>query len=111
VDEAAPQATATATAVGTPSTERPTAWPIALAVNADTKRVYVANQYLSTISVIDEETNAIVATVAVGERPASVAVNPNTNRIYVAMAATSDVSVIDGATDTVVATISMAVTP
>ena len=82
-----------------------------MAVNADTRRVYVANQYLDTISVIDEETNAIVATVPVGVSPLDVAVNPNTNRIYVATADDDAVAVMDGANNTIVATISVAATP
>jgi len=84
--------------------------PLALAVNADSKRVYVANQYVDTISVIDGLANTAVATVAVGASPSSLAVSLDTGRIYVAT--TDDaVSVIDGATNSVVATIGVAANP
>ncbi len=42
---------------------------LAPAVNADTRRVYVANQYLDTISVIDEETNTVAATISMAVVP------------------------------------------
>lgn len=57
------------------------------------------------VSVIDLATDAVVATVAVGENPMGVAVGPGGARIYIGNRASRTVSVIDGATNAVVATI------
>jgi len=78
--------------------------PWAVAVNPKTNRVYVANEGDGTVSVIDGDTAAVVATIPVGYMPWAVAVNPDTNRIYVANGGDNSVSVIDGASDTVATT-------
>ena len=80
-------------------------YPICMAVNPSTNRIYVANEGNDNVSVIDGASNAVVATVPVGSYPLGVAVNPSTNRIYVANYCSGNVSVIDGASNTVVATV------
>lgn len=65
-------------------------------------RIYVSNCADGTISVIDEATNAGVATVPVGRCPAAIAADPATNLVYVANSTDQTVSVIDAATDQVV---------
>src|SRR5688572_8920050 len=77
--------------------------PIAVAVNAVTNKVYVANSDSDTVTVVNAGTGG-TATVAVGDRPFWVAINVDTNTIYVANRNSSNVTLIDGATDTVVAT-------
>ncbi len=57
--------------------------PLGVAINPNTNRIYAANMYSNSVSVIDGSTNSIVSTIAVGDFPAGVAVNPNTNRVYV----------------------------
>ena len=52
------------------------ATPRSVAVNMNTNRIYTANQDSDTVSVIDGDTNAVVATVPVGSYPWGVAVNP-----------------------------------
>jgi YVTN family beta-propeller protein len=71
--------------------------PLAVGVNPDTNRVYVANSWSDDVSVIDTTTNEVVATVSIGRAPWGIAVNPHTNRIYIANAWDSTISVIDGA--------------
>ena len=81
--------------------------PSGVAVDAETKLVYVANWTSGTVSIIDEKTATVIKTISVGLHPSNVAVNPATNRIYV----TSDENyliVLDGETNTVCAKIPMA---
>jgi YVTN family beta-propeller protein len=77
--------------------------PRSIAVNPSTNRIYVANIFDNTVSVIDGTTNTVIATVDVGNSPTDAAVNPSTNRIYVTSAGA--VSVIDGTTNEVITTI------
>src|SRR5262249_17427486 len=59
----------------------------------------------ATVSVIDTETRAVVATVAVGHRPTGVAATPDGRFAYVTSVVSRSVSVIDTATRTVTATV------
>src|SRR5205823_5094313 len=79
--------------------------PLGVAVNPSSTRVYVANSWDGTVSVIDTASNTVVATVPVGTNPTGVAVNATGTRVYVANQGT--VSVINTATNAVVATISI----
>jgi YVTN family beta-propeller protein len=69
----------------------------AIAVNAVTDKVYVAN-VLGNVTVIDGATDA-QTTVALGALPGAIAVNPATNKVYVVNESASSVTVIDGATN------------
>src|SRR5215510_4175093 len=64
---------------------------------------YVANLGAGTVSVIDTETNTIVANVPVGGAPRWVAVTPDGTRAYVTNLGA--LSVIDTTTNTVVANV------
>jgi YVTN family beta-propeller protein len=55
--------------------------------------------------VIDGNSNTVVNTITVGDRPGFVAVNPNTNFIYVSTSTENTVTVIDGATNIIIATV------
>ena len=68
---------------------------------------YVPNHGDGTVSVLDTATNAVVATVDVGDQPFGAAVLPFGARAYVANQVTplGTVSVIDGTMNTVVATV------
>jgi len=70
----------------------------AVAVNAATHRVYVANEFSNNVSVLDGATGAIVATVPVGARPQYIAVNAVTNKVYVSNGTDASQTVIDGVT-------------
>ncbi len=89
--------TAVPTAVPPPGTPgpRPT-------LGAAREYVYVANEGANVVSVIDAATNAIAATIPVGERPVAVAVRPDGALAYVANWGSRDLSVIDTATNTVI---------
>ena len=76
--------------------------PNGVGVNSSTNRIYVANYYSSTISVIDGTTNAVVSTISVGTYPVEVGVNSSTNRIYVIDGESYKIRVIDGTTNVVV---------
>jgi YVTN family beta-propeller protein len=73
-------------------------YPSSIAVNPITNRIYVANVYDNTVTVIDGATNS-TTTVPTGTAPVSVAANPVTNKIYVVNEESNNVTVIDGATN------------
>jgi YVTN family beta-propeller protein len=72
---------------------------VAVAVNAATNKIYVANSGDNTVSVIDGAGNT-TSTVPVDQYPQAIAINPVTNKIYVVDYASNDVSVIDGTSNT-----------
>jgi YVTN family beta-propeller protein len=78
-----------------------------VAVDPATRTAYVANAGDGTVSVIDEATRRVTATIPVGDRPVAVAVDPAAHTAYVANAGGDTVSVIDEATRTVTATIAV----
>ncbi len=80
-------------------------FPCAVAVNAKTRMVYVANCFNDSVTVIDGGISKVVATVRVGSHPQAVAVDPRTNLVYVANTHGDSVSVIDGANNKVMATV------
>jgi M6 family metalloprotease-like protein len=67
--------------------------PLAVAVNTSTNKIYFANGYANSVSVLDGATNA-TSTVPVGSYPSAIAVNPLTNRIYVADSESNNVTVL-----------------
>ncbi len=72
---------------------------------------YVANTVDGTVSVIDTESFAIVATVDVGTEPQAIVSSPNGRFVYVANANDNAVQVIDTSTNTVTATIPVGRSP
>ena len=85
--------------------------PSAVAVNPSTGRVYVANTWSNNVSVVDPDSNSVVATVAVGTQPQGIAVNPASNRVYVTNTWANSVSVLDGASNLVIATVPVGENP
>jgi len=73
-------------------------FPVAIAVNQATNRIYIVNQQDYTVSVIDGSNDSVIATVPSGYESFSIAVNPITNLIYVTNFLGNDVTVIDGVT-------------
>jgi len=59
------------------------AYPVAIAVNPTTNKIYVVNQNSNSITVIDGTTYN-TNTILTGNTPGAVAVNAATNKIYVA---------------------------
>src|SRR5262249_20600724 len=84
-----------------------------VAVNPTTNTIYVASFGDGTVSVFDEATDTVTATIALGagSYPWGMAVSPTTNRIYVTNAFNGTLSVIDGATNAVKATIGVGSAP
>jgi YVTN family beta-propeller protein len=80
-----------------------------LAVNPATNRVYVVNEALDKVSVIDGVTNAIVDTIATSQ-PRSIAVAPTLGRIYVTNR-TGTVSVFDANDHSSMGTIPVGILP
>jgi len=68
-------------------------------------RAYVTNRTTNDVSVVDTETNTVVATVPTGTTPFGVAISPKGDRAYVTNQGSDSVSVIDTATNDVVATV------
>ncbi len=66
---------------------------------------YVTNTGSNTVSVIDNSTKAVTATIPVGNNPVGVAFSPDGARAYVTNAADGTVSVIDTGGNAVTATI------
>lgn len=67
--------------------------------------VYVPDSNADTVSVIDASTNAITATIPVGNDPTYTAVTPDGSQVFVSNSLGPSVSVISAATDAVTATI------
>src|SRR5919106_1657348 len=91
-------------------------FPIGVAVNPSTKKVYVVNEFSNTVSVIDTNTDTVKSTtklddITVGKSPVGIAVNPSANWIYVTNLDDGTVSVIDGITKDVIKTLSVGKTP
>jgi YVTN family beta-propeller protein len=85
--------------------------PWGLALNPDTGRIYVANTFDNSVSVIDATSKAVVATVPVGTEPGGLAVNPTTAHIIVTNEGSNDVTIIDGAANSVIATLPVGAGP
>jgi|HubBroStandDraft_1064217.scaffolds.fasta_scaffold62794_2 YVTN family beta-propeller protein len=79
--------------------------PDALAVDASTDTIYVANYSDGTVSVIDGTTQTVTQTITVGSDPTAIGVDETTDTIYVANDSDGTVSVIDGVTGKVSDTI------
>ena len=87
--------------------QRGIAGPNHVAVSAT--RAYITNTFDGTVSVIDTNTNNVIATIGVGEEPGAVAVRGN--HVYVANYVSGTVSVIDATNNTVTATIPVGARP
>jgi YVTN family beta-propeller protein len=74
-------------------------YPIGIGVNSVTNKLYVANQFSNSISVIDSSTDIIENTIQVDNFPYDLEVNPFNNRIYVTNRESNTISVIDGSTN------------
>jgi YVTN family beta-propeller protein len=72
----------------------------AVAVNSTTNKIYVANNFGHSVTVIDGATNT-ATTLRVGQGPRAIVVNPVTNKIYTANYGSKDVTEIDGATNAI----------
>jgi YVTN family beta-propeller protein len=76
--------------------------PIGIAITADGRHAYVANNGDGTVSVIDTASLTTLATIAGFNGPVGVAITPSGARAYVTCAGSGTIEVIDTATDSVV---------
>lgn len=86
-------------------------YPVGIRMNPITNKIYVANQYSNTISVIDGSNDQVISTIKVESFPYDLDVNPFNNRIYVTNRGSDSVSVIDGSTNAKLANISVGRSP
>jgi YVTN family beta-propeller protein len=75
--------------------------PYDLAINDDTKKVYVANYNSGTVSVIDGEKYELLKHIDVTDKPLSVSVNQNTSKVYVTHESSNILSIIDETKDNI----------
>jgi YVTN family beta-propeller protein len=75
--------------------------PVSVAVNSANGRVYVANAGDGTVSVLDPDSDAVIAAVPVGPHPYSIAADPATGNVFVTHTFGNQVSLLDGATNKV----------
>ncbi len=66
---------------------------------------YITNGQSNTVSVINTGTNAVMATIPVGQVPVCAAPSPDGSRVYVVNSSSNSISVINTATNLVIATI------
>src|SRR5690349_20304205 len=74
-------------------------------------RVFITNTGSDSVSVIDDATNALLTTIAVGSRPIRIVANANGTRAYVSNFGGSSVSVIDTVRMVVIHTIIVPLQP
>jgi YVTN family beta-propeller protein len=74
-------------------------FPIGIAVNPSTNKVYVVNEFSNTVSVIDTKTDTVKSTINLGNFPYGIDMNPLNNRIYITNRGSNTVSVLDGSVD------------
>lgn len=88
--------------------------PIAIVANDVTNKLYIAN-YNNSITVLDAQTEKVLALISLGEYDqseqgdpmVSLAVNEATNKIYSTNHITNVVYIIDGSSDTISSTITL----
>ena len=86
-------------------------YPVGIDVNPITAKLYIANEFSNTISVIDTKLDKIQDTIKVNNFPYDIDVNPFSNRIYVTNRGSDTVSVIDGSTNSQLSNISVGKSP
>ena len=82
-----------------------------IAYSAGTGRTFVSNLYFNNVSVINDSSNQVVASITVGTDPEAVLTQPFNENVYVANSYTNNVSVINASTLKVTATISVGSSP
>jgi YVTN family beta-propeller protein len=69
--------------------------PMRVRVSPDSSRVYVSDGRAGTVSVIDAQTYAVLASVKVGTRPWGIALSPDGKYLFSANGPSNDISVVD----------------
>jgi len=68
--------------------------PRALCYNPQNNKIYCANRYSDTVTVIDGATNGVLRTIDVGDVPIALCHNPAQNRVYMANREGPSISVL-----------------
>src|SRR6188472_1914625 len=85
--------------------------PRAIAINPFTNKIYVGNLFSKSVSIINGQTNKVVANIAGIDYPDDTAVDPSINMVYVTSRYAHEVSVINGQTNKVVAKVMLDIRP
>ena len=85
--------------------------PIAIAYDSANNYIYVCNSMSNNVSVINDATNLVIASISVGRWPDAVAYDSANNYIYVANSWSNNTSVINGTTNSVIGSIKVGSAP
>ena len=83
----------------------------AITFSRDGQRIYLANEPLGMLSILDAKSFESLAQVPVGRKPVAIVTDARDERIYVANADSQNISVVDVKTRQVIETIPLEVTP
>ncbi|MGE5661073.1 MAG: InlB B-repeat-containing protein [Ignavibacteriales bacterium] len=86
-------------------------YPVGISVNPGTRKIYVANEFSNTMSVVDIPTLKVEKTISVENFPYALDSNVLNNRVYVTNRGSNSVSVIDGSTNSILYNISVEKSP
>ena len=86
-------------------------YPIGISLNPSTKKIYVANEFSNTVSVVDIPNLKVEKTIGVENFPYAIDSNILNNRVYVTNRGSNSVSVIDGSTNSILYNISVEKSP
>jgi YVTN family beta-propeller protein len=75
--------------------------PVALALNRNTGRLYVANSRGRSVSILDIHSDKVLATVPTAARPYAIAVDEAANKVFVSNTFSNMLTVIDGTANAV----------
>jgi YVTN family beta-propeller protein len=95
----------TAVAALGPDVTTPDARSFGIALDPVARRLYVANNRSTSLSIVDAAANVVLATVALDAAPNQVAVNPLTGRVYVSSFDARSTTIIDGRSASVLSTL------
>ena len=70
--------------------------PGAVAANLVTNKIYVANQAVNTVTVIDGTSDSVVGTMSLGSKPQAIAIDSTTHKVYVISTHESTATILDG---------------
>ncbi|MEE9576272.1 MAG: beta-propeller fold lactonase family protein, partial [Gemmatimonadota bacterium] len=76
-------------------------WLLAAACAEAGPRLYVSNEFVDTVTVIDLQTEERIATIDVGDRPRGIKASPDRRHVYVALGDDDAIGVIEVASNTV----------
>jgi YVTN family beta-propeller protein len=82
-----------------------------IAINPLDNRIYIADYFLNTISVIDGYSDKVIGTIKLGSPSSAIAVYPITNTIYAGNSFAKSLYVIDGNTNSISSNISLKYSP